>query len=111
VLDVSHGIASAPCPRPHHLNKEIKITAYSFGIRFDSEIFIHLFSKHFLDGEHEEQQLQRSGQQCQPQQPTDGAAPGHAKSADASNALDTKPTSTEPPDLALTTTTTTTTSV
>jgi hypothetical protein len=72
---------------------------------------MRLFSKHFLDDEHEEQPLQWSGQQCQQQQLIDGATSGHAKPADASHALDTKSTPAEPPGSAAILATTTTTLV
>jgi hypothetical protein len=72
-------------------------------------------SKNLLDGEHKEQPLQwpgqqHSGQQCQQQQLTDGAAPRYTRPADASSTPDPKSTAVELAG-AIATTTTTTTSV
>jgi hypothetical protein len=93
------------------INKNHSI--YSFWVQFNSKIIILLFSKPFLDGEHEEQPLQWSDQQCQQQQqqPADGATFGHTKPANASHAPDHKPTPAEPPSSAAIPTTTATTSV
>jgi hypothetical protein len=78
------------------------------GFRFDSKILISLI-KNLLDGKHEEQPLQWSGQQHlgqqYQQQPTDGVAPGYPEPTDESSASDTQSTAAEPAGLAATTTT------
>jgi hypothetical protein len=82
------------------------------GFQLDSKLLISLI-KNLLDGEDKEQPLQwpgqqHSGQQCQPQQITYGAASGYAKPTDASSALDNQSTPAEPPGSIATTATTTT---
>jgi hypothetical protein len=82
------------------------------GFQLNSKLLISLI-KNILDGDHKEQPLQwpgqqHSGQQCQQQQLTDGAAPSYTKPADASSDPDPQSTPTEPPGSTATTTTTTT---
>jgi hypothetical protein len=82
------------------------------GFQLNSKLLISLI-KNLLDGEHKEQPLQgpgqqHSGQQCQQQQLTDGAATGYTKPADASSDPDPQSTPAEPLGSTATTATTTT---
>jgi hypothetical protein len=63
-------------------------------------------TKNLLDGEHEEQSLQWSGQQCQ-QQPTDEATPSYSEPADVGSTSDAQSAAVEPAGSPATTTTTT----
>jgi hypothetical protein len=81
------------------------------GFQLDSKLLISLI-KNLLDGKQKEQPLQwlgqqHSGQQCQQQKLTDGAAPGYTKPIDASSDPDPQSTIAEPPGSTATTTTTT----